>query len=199
MTNAVTQGLTVCLCCRKVHSIDVKKCDRCEGKIFTNIANNIPQCWSLGISAAILYIPANLLPIMNVEKLGVGEPSTIITGIIELLQHGMIPIAVIVFIASVVIPVMKLLILFWLLWSVRVSNTIGDGIKTKYRMVLFRSILLIGRWSMLDVFVVAIMVTLVQFGQLGEISAGGGIYPFSAVVILTMLAFIRFDTRLLWS
>lgn len=149
---------------------------------------------ALLITAAILYIPANVLPIMTVSSLGKGDPSTIMSGVIQLVQHGMIPIAAVVFIASIVVPTFKLVGIALLLFSVQRRQPLS----ARQRIVMYRFIEFIGRWSMLDIFVIAILVAVVNFGRLASVEANLGAIAFASVVILTMLAAVTFDPRLIW-
>ncbi|GAA3948180.1 paraquat-inducible protein A [Allohahella marinimesophila] len=150
---------------------------------------------ALTIAATIMFIPANALPIMTVSYFGKGAPDTILSGVILLLQHGAWPIAAIVFFASFIVPLGKILGLFYLLYRVR-----GQGSDSAHgkQLKLYRVIDFFGRWSMLDVFVVALLVALVQLGQIATIEAGSGATAFAAMVVLTMFAAGSFDPRLLW-
>lgn len=152
------------------------------------------RTWALLITAAILYIPANVLPIMTVTSLGQGDPSTIMSGVIVLVQHGMIPIAAVVFIASILVPTFKLVGIALLLFSVQRHQPLS----ARQRIWMYRFIEFIGRWSMLDIFVIAILVAVVNFGRLASIEANLGAVAFASVVILTMLAAVTFDPRLIW-
>jgi len=146
------------------------------------------------ITAAILYIPANLLPIMTINSLGQGDPSTIMSGVIQLVQHGMFPIAAVVFIASILVPTFKLVGIGLLLFSVQRHQPLS----AQQRIIMYRFIEFIGRWSMLDIFVIAILVAVVNFGRLASVEANLGAAAFASVVILTMLAAVTFDPRLIW-
>jgi paraquat-inducible protein A len=141
-----------------------------------------------------LLLPANLLPIMTVRTLGRGDPSTILEGVIELSQHGLVWIAMVVLVASVIIPVGKLAGMLILLLSVQFGWTTN----LRQKMLMFRFVEWVGRWSMLDIFVVGILVALVQLGNLTHIIGNHGATAFAAVVICTMLAAQKFDTRLIW-
>ena len=154
------------------------------------------RSWALTITATLLYIPANILPMLTISKFGTGQPDTIMSGIISLVEHGMLPIALLVFVASIMVPLLKLLGLSWLLLSVHWGRKHNLPIGRK--MTLYRLIVWIGRWSMLDIFIISLLAGLVQFGQFGEVTAGTGAWAFSAVVVITMLAAISFDPRLLW-
>lgn len=154
----------------------------------------IKQVWALVLAAVILYIPANLLPIMKITSVGGTSAHTILGGVIELFQMGSWDIALVVFVASVMVPVFKLVALTVLLALTQFGAMRGLRRRTQiYRVVEF-----IGQWSMLDVFVVILLSALGQFGALLRIEPGSGAIAFGAVVILTMLAALSFDPRLAW-
>jgi paraquat-inducible protein A len=142
----------------------------------------------------VLYIPANLYPVLTVIQLGAGAPSTILGGARELLDSGMWPLAALVFFASVAVPMLKLVGLIVLLVSVQR----GWGARLRDRTVLYRIVRWIGRWSMIDIFMESILVALVQFGGLVTIDPGIGALYFAGVVVLTMFAAESFDPRLMW-
>lgn len=157
-------------------------------------STSIQTTWAYLCTALILYIPANVLPIMHTFTLGNSEPSTILGGVILLWQMGSYPIAMIIFFASVVVPVAKLVILIWLNFSVQQQHTQHIN----KRMFWYRATELIGRWSMIDVFVVAVLVSLIQLGNIISIVPGYAALAFCGVVISTMLAAMSFDPRLIW-
>lgn len=186
-------GLKLCLDCHKTCSVDQAICQRCGARVSIRRYNSVSRSWALTMTAALLYIPANVLPMMTVSKLEPGQPQTIMSGVIELVQEEMVPIALLVFTASIVVPLLKLMGMIWLLLSVRYPN------KALHQQVaLYRLIVWIGRWSMLDIFIISLLVGLVQFGRLGTVTAGMGAYAFAGVVVTTMLAGTQFDPRLLW-
>ena len=152
------------------------------------------QCWALLATAVVLYIPASTLPIMTTRLLGQDEPSTIMGGVLVLWEHGSYPIAVIIFFASVFIPIVKMLVLAWLNYSVQTRRVSLH----KQRILLYRIIEFVGRWSMIDVFVVAVLVSLIQLGNTMSIYPGPAALAFSGVVVLTMLAAMAFDSHLIW-
>jgi paraquat-inducible protein A len=155
----------------------------------------IQYTWALVIAAAILYIPANVLPVLTTTTLGSSESDTIISGVVYLYQSGSWPLALIVLVASVMIPLGKLVALGYLLISVQRGSARNNHDRTRlYRLVEF-----IGRWSMLDVFVDAFIVALVQLEPLMSVAPGSGVVFFMAVVVLTMLAAHSFDPRLIWN
>lgn len=173
---------------------DVLYCAHCGHHLRLGQAN-LQTIWALLLAAAILYIPANLIPVMSVYLLGKGQPDTIVGGVIHLYQAGQWPLAVLIFLASLVIPLLKLMTLSYLLITIQR----GEKRLQQERMWLFRVTEFIGRWSMVDVFVVAILSGLVQFGNLAHIEANAGTFCFAAVVVLTMLAAAHLDERLIWA
>lgn len=194
---ALEAGIIVCGECHKLEYLregEEQHCARCGAHLHARRPNSIARTWALLITAAILYIPANLLPIMTVSFLGKGMPSTIMGGVIELIQADMLPIAAVVFIASILVPTFKLVGIALLLYSVQRHQPMS----AKQRILMYRFIEWIGRWSMLDIFVIAILVELVNFGNLATISANLGAAAFACVVILTMTAAVTFDPRLIW-
>lgn len=158
-------------------------------------ANSIEVTWALLIAAMILYIPANVLPIMSAYKLGLGQPDTIVSGVFYLWATGQWPLALIVFAASVVVPLMKLITLSFLLITIQWKSSW----RQQERMRLYHIIEYLGRWSMVDIFVIAILIGLVQFGNLARVEANAGSFSFAAVVVLTMLAARTLDEHLIWN
>ena len=193
---ALDAGLIICGECHRLHrrSAAHLHCQRCGAHLHARRPHSIARTWALLLAAAILYIPANLLPIMSVNFLGNGAPATIMGGVIELIHAGMLPIASVVFIASILVPSFKLCGLVLLLYSVQRHQRLSP----RQRILMYRFIEWIGRWSMLDIFVIAILVALVRFGNLASIEAGPGAAAFALVVVLTMLAATSFDPRLIW-
>ncbi len=195
--NGADHGLKLCLDCHRVCIQNQSHCTGCGSRVETRRKNSLTRCWALTLTAGVLYIPANVLPMMTVSQLNQGQPETILSGVIELVNHGMIPIAILVFTASILVPVFKLIGMTWLLLNVHwgYKNT---GIPRRRIMQLYRFILWIGRWSMLDIFIISLLAGIVQFGKLGQVTAGAGAYAFAVVVVITMFAAISFDPRLLW-
>lgn len=194
---ALDAGILVCSECHQLNRPapdQPPRCRRCGATLHARRPNSIARTWALLLAAALLYIPANLLPIMSVNMLGRASPATIMGGVIELIQAGMLPIAAVVFIASILVPSFKLIGIALLLYSVQRHQMMSP----RQRILMYRFIEWIGRWSMLDIFVIAILVTLVSFGNLASIEASSGALAFAGVVILTMLAAITFDPRLIW-
>jgi len=170
------------------------RCPRCNAPLRIRKPDSVTRTWALLLAAAALYIPANLYPVMTVIRFGRGHPSTILGGVQELIEYRMWPLALLVFGASVVVPVLKLLSLAYLLISTQRHAT---G-RLKDRTRLYRIVDVLGRWSMIDVFMLSVLVALVRMGLLASVIPGLGGVCFAAVVILTMLAAFSFDPRLMW-
>ncbi|OED45583.1 paraquat-inducible protein A [Endozoicomonas sp. (ex Bugula neritina AB1)] len=194
--NGVDIGLKLCLDCHWVCPHEAHYCPQCGVRVVARRNNSIARSWALTITAALLYIPANLLPMMTVSQFGQGKPETIMSGVVELVNHGMVPIALLVFTASVLVPLLKLVGMVWLLMTYHLGQR--QGISLQGKMRLYRLIVWIGRWSMLDIFIISLLTGLVQFGQIGYVAAESGVWAFSAVVVITMFAATSFDPRLLW-
>ena len=169
-------------------------CPRCRAAVHRRKPDSLNRTWALVITASMLYVPANIFPVMKVISLGKAQEDTILSGAIYLLVHGMWPLALIVFFASVVVPLLKLLSLSFLLISVQRGWSWRPVERTK----LYHVVEAVGRWSMTDIYVVTILVALVSLGNLATIEAGMGAVYFAGVVVLTMLAAESFDPRLIW-
>ena len=169
-------------------------CPRCGSRLHAREHDSIQRCWALTLSAMILYVPANYFPVLTLVQLGAGSPSTILGGVRELIDSGLYPLAALVFFASVAVPVLKLLGLMLLLVA---TQTRRKG-RLRDRTVLYRLVSAIGRWSMIDIFMVSILVALVQFGSAVTIDPGFGGVAFASVVIITIFAAESFDPRLMW-
>jgi paraquat-inducible protein A len=191
-------GLIPCHACgmvsRPAPSAGVGHCLRCNARLHLRIPNSASRCWALLIAGYILYLPANLLPIMYTGTLSGIRRDTIMSGIVYLWESGSWGIAVIVFIASIMVPILKLGALTFLLISVRGRSPWPQ----RERTMLYRLLKLVGRWSMLDIFVAAILTRLVQFRFLATVEVGPAALPFGAVVVITMIAVMQFDPRLIW-
>lgn len=170
------------------------RCARCDSALHRRIPRSVSRSWAFLVAAVMLYLPANLLPIMHVTTLGQVRADTIVSGAEFLLVHGMWPLALIVFVASILVPLAKMLILAYLLISVQRRSARRPLDRTR----LYRFTEFVGRWSMVDVFVVTVLVALVHLGAVARIEAGMGALFFAAVVILTMFAARTFDPRLIW-
>jgi paraquat-inducible protein A len=186
-----------CQRCGKVcrfNSDGTARCYRCGGRVWLRKPASLSRTWALLAAASICAIGAYTYPVMTVSRLGRGEPMTIISGMIELAAIGWWPIAIIVFIASISIPLFKLIALASMLLSVHRRSSRA----LRQRTGVYRFVEFIGRWSMIDIFMVSILTALVQFGFLGTVNPDIGAIAFAAVVILTMLAAYSFDPRLMW-
>jgi paraquat-inducible protein A len=169
-------------------------CPRCGGIVWRRKPNSIQRTWALVIAATLFYLPANIFPILTVELMGKGEPDTIISGVIELINAGMWEIAALIFFASITVPVLKLVGLSYLLISVQRRSQFRPRERTR----LYRLAEGIGRWSMIDMFMVSIVCALVQLGAIATINPGLGAICFATVVVITMFAASSFDPRLIW-
>jgi len=193
-------GLISCRTCHlssRIPPIEegIPACPRCGTALHSRKPNSLARTWALLISAAVLYIPANVLPITISSSIGsTTQADTIISGVIFFYLEGSRLIAVIIFVASIFIPIFKLLTLCYLLLSVQLRWLR----RPLDRARLYRLIELVGRWSMIDVFVITLMIALIKLGAVGNLAAGpGGLY-FAAVVVITIFASNSFDPRLIW-
>ncbi len=193
-------GGLVCHTCGLVHAArtlppgHAAHCARCRVRLRKRVKNSVSKTWALVIAGLILYVPANLYPVMTIELFGQPQPSTIYTGVRELMANGMWLVALLVFAASIVVPLAKLLGLSYLLITVQARSVW----RPRDRTLLYRVISVIGRWSMLDIFLLSILVALVKLGAIATIEPGMGATAFAAVVIITMFAATTFDPRLIW-
>ena len=181
-------------CGRVARLPDRAICRRCERPVYVRKPRTVQRTSALIAAAALLAIPANVLPVMTINKLGRGGPSTILGGTVELIEAGLWGLATLVFVASVVVPLFKLGALSYLLLSVRRGSQSGLMFRTR----LFRVVALIGRWSMIDIFATMMLVALARFGWLGSVRPGLGASAFCGVVALTMWASKSFDPRAMW-
>lgn len=188
LVNCHTCGLLVEALSRRKH------CPRCTAPLHHRKKNSITRTWALLISAAVLIVPANVYPVMTVIQFGQGEPDTILSGILHLIGEGMWGLGLIIFVASIVIPVMKLLILSFLLISVQRKS----AWRPRDRAMLYRLSETVGAWSMVDIFLVGILSALVSLDVLSTIRPGIGASFFAAVVVVTLFAAHSFDPRLIW-
>jgi paraquat-inducible protein A len=194
MTTALQRGLAVCQVCLATSPHRARRCRRCRAALHARIPNSVQRTVALGIAAAILYLPANLLPIMITNQFGRTMESTIIGGVLQLWELGSYPVALVILGASVLIPLGKLSALALLCWAV----TRGRAASARQRTTLYRITELVGKWSMVDVFVVAVLVALIQMGGVMVVRPGAAALAFAGVVIVTMLAAESFDPRLIW-
>jgi paraquat-inducible protein A len=194
--SAAASGFQACHVCGRLAARRAGRmaCPRCGSRLHARKPDSIARTWALLIAAYILLIPANLLPVMETGSLFGAQRDTIMSGVIYLWISGSWPLAVLVFFASIVVPLSKLIILSLLAGSVQAGAVWLPYERTRlYRLVEF-----VGRWSMLDIFVVTVLAALVRLQTLANIRAGPGALAFGAVVVLTMLASMAFDPRLIW-
>ncbi len=197
ITTAASRGLALCKACHLLQRCPPDgevRCARCGNTVHLRTPHSLQKTWFFIVLAGLLLIPANLLPMMTLLQFGRGEPDTIMSGIIRLAEEGFPAIAFIVFTASILVPFCKLGALGWLLLTVQRRSPMAP----RRRAQLFRVLEFLGRWSMLDIFVVALMVALVHLGQVVAILPGAGAMMFGASVVVTMLASLSFDPRLIW-
>ncbi len=169
-------------------------CARCHSRLHLRKTASLGRTWALLITAAVLLIPANIYPVMTVIRFGQGEPNTIVSGILHLIESGLWGLALIVFFASVVVPLLKLAVLSFLLWSIQKQS----DWRPRDRTLLFRVTESVGAWSMVDIFLVGLLSALVSLDALSTIRPGIGASFFAAVVVSTMFAAQCFDPRLIW-
>jgi paraquat-inducible protein A len=187
-------GYDVCHTCLALSPTGTGHCIRCGSHLHDRIPDSMQRTVALLIASVVLYLPANLLPIMTTDQFGRSVDSTIIGGVVLLWNMGSYPVALVILIASVLVPIGKILIVATLCWTVGRHQTISS----RQRTTLYRITEFIGKWSMVDVFVVAILVALIQITGIIVIRPGGAALAFAGVVILTMLAAESFDPRLIW-
>lgn len=192
--SGLSQGLRSCHCCMAILPVDQKQCGRCDTSGHARRKNSLQWTMALLITSIFLYIPANLLPIMITQVLGTPMPSTIMAGVVLLWSEGSYPVAMVILIASIMVPTMKMIAIGWLCWDANSNKEIDrERLHVIYEVVEF-----VGRWSMIDVFVIAVLSALVRMGQLMSIYPDIGALLFASVVILTMFAAMTFDPRLIW-
>jgi paraquat-inducible protein A len=192
---AGTGPLISCGTCRRVsREAEGSACSRCGTTLHMRRPNSLSRTWACIVAAALLYLPANIYPVMTIVQLGHGQSSTILGGARELLEAGMWPLALLVFVASVAVPLLKLLSLVVML----IATHRGSAWRLRDRTWLYRIVEFIGRWSMIDVFMLSTLVGLVRAGQLASITPDMGAICFASVVVLTMIGAASFDPRVMW-
>ncbi|MEO7101523.1 MAG: paraquat-inducible protein A [Luteolibacter sp.] len=194
LPRAIHQGLAGCHTCGKVSPVTVGNCPRCGSHLHVRKQNSVNRTLALMFAAAALYVPANILPVMTVTELGDVDATTITAGMIRFWRSGAYPIALVIFTASIMIPLLKIVALSWLCLAAK--GKLHPSPAMLGRVYWFTELL--GRWSMIDIFVVGILVALVQLGNYMTITPGPGALAFAGVVVLTMFAAMSFDPRLLW-
>jgi paraquat-inducible protein A len=191
-------GLLPCpqcgLLCRIAQDTGDLTCPRCGSALHARKPDSLSRTWAFLIASVILYVPANTLTVMRTDSLFGRENHTILGGVVDLWNGGSWDLAIIVFVASIVVPILKMLALALLAISVQRRSSW----RRHERARLYRMLEAVGHWSMLDVFVVALLVGLVRFHSIAEVLPGPGIAAFGAVVVLTMLSSMSLDPRLIW-
>ena len=199
-TSAKSLGLVSCHDCHLLSRWQepsrgqASHCPRCGAALHQRKPNSLARTWALVLAAMIFYIPANVLPMTVTSALGATQADTIMSGVIYFIHSGSWEIALVIFTASIFVPFMKFMILIYLLLSIQFKSIKKPTDRTR----LYQLTEAIGRWSMLDVYVVTILIALVKLGVLANIDAGPAVIYFAAVVVVTMLAAESFDPRLIW-
>jgi len=197
---AKDSNLALCPKCHKLNALsgvdnnNEIQCIRCQGLFYQRKPHSLQYTLAWNFAALIAFIPANLYPIMIIYSLGIGDPSTILSGIGQFVDHGLYPIAAIIFTASIIVPLLKIIGLFVLVYRVHTGIRLRPDKHSKFYHILE----FLGPWSMLDVFVVALLVAVVELGFVTSVAAGPAINYFTLTVIFTMIAANSFDPRLLW-
>ncbi len=194
LPRAAARGLAGCHTCGKVSPVSLGRCPRCGSRLHLRKPDSIRRTMAFMLAAAALYIPANFLPMMTMVELGVVTSNTIVGGIIYFWKGGAYPIALVILTASILIPLLKIIAISWL--CLAASGKLHPSPAMLGKMYWFTE--LMGRWSMVDIFVVGILVALVQLGNYMTVTPGPGALAFGGVVVLTMFAAMSFDPRLLW-
>jgi len=173
---------------------DGYKCPRCSNTLHARKPDAMRRTAALVIAGFLLYVPANVIPVLTTVRLGRADENTILIGVLELVQNDLWPLAIIVFSASIILPLLKLFGLTWMLFATYFRSRRMLVGRTRF----YRMIDVVGRWSNIDVFAVSVLIAALRFGSLTEVHAGSGLVAFAAVVIITMVATTAFDTRLMW-
>lgn len=199
MKSAAACGLIACHGCGNLSPLTVavaigNRCTLCHSRLHQRKPFSVQRSWAWLVAGMLVYLPANIYPVMYTSVFGAADPNTIISGVLLLIEMKSYPVALLVFVASVVVPLLKFLAIGWLLISIqrRLAKNRRD------RTRLYRITEFVGRWSMVDVFVVAILAALVQLGGFAVIDPGVGVVAFGATVIFTMLSALSLDSRLIW-
>jgi len=192
--SGLKQGLRSCPCCTAILPAAQLECPRCGVTAQPRRKHSLQWTLALLITSVMLYIPSNIMPIMVTETLGSQYPSNIMAGVILLWSDGSWPVALVIFIASIMVPSLKMLAIAWLCW-----HASGRGRRDEEKMhLVYEVVEFVGRWSMIDVFVIAVLSALVRMGRLMSVYPAPGALLFAMVVILTMFAAMTFDPRLIW-
>ncbi len=194
LRKAAACGMAVCHTCGRVAPVALGRCPRCDTRLHLRKPASVQRSLALMIAAAALYIPSHLLPVMTVVELGDVSHNTIISGMLTFWSDGAYPMAIVIFTASILIPFLKIVTLSWL--CAAATGRVRPSPAMLGKMYWFTELL--GRWSMVDIFVLGIVVSLMQLGNYMTITPGPGALAFAAVVVLTMFAAMSFEPRMLW-
>lgn len=187
-------GLVGCTRCSKVWPIERRRCGRCGAALSSRDQTSLSRVWAWWVMGVAAYVPANLYPMLRTKTLFETQESTIVGGAIDLIHHGSVGIAIVILVASVLIPVAKFMCIAFLALSSRESTNVSS----LARQQLYEIVEYVGRWSMIDVFVVAILASLVQLDFAASVNPGPASLAFALSVIFTMLSAQAFDSRLIW-
>jgi paraquat-inducible protein A len=187
-------GVVACTRCTQVWPSGTQTCTRCGSTIVARDDKSLQRVWALWLVGLMCYVPANIYPMLQTRMLMQVQEDTIVGGAIELVHHGAVGVAIIILIASVVIPLGKFMAIAFL----AISVTRPSSVSNHHRLILYEVVEYIGRWSMIDIFVVAIMSSLVQFNTLAAVNPGRASLFFALSVIFTMLSAQAFDSRMIW-
>ncbi|MEM7221077.1 MAG: paraquat-inducible protein A [Pseudomonadota bacterium] len=191
---AAAAGLQSCARCGRLAPATQARCALCGKRLSLRVEHSLQQTLALLVTSVVLFVPAYSLPIMRTVQFGSSNDSTILGGVLLLMHHGSYPTALVIFVASVMVPIAKIIALTWLVWGVARGSAWGP----RRRQRLYGVVEFVGRWSMVDVFVVALLVALVQITGVLTIQPGSAALSFCGMVVATMLAADAFDTRLIW-
>ena len=192
--SSAVQAQQSCQYCCTVQPVTVQRCGFCGHALHAHKLHSLQRSWIFLVTALIFYLPANLLPIMTTSQMGKETYSTIVGGVVLLWEHGSYLIAVIILVASLVVPLAK----FVALITLCLSKELKIYRKPRSKIVIYRAIEFVGRWSMVDVFVVAFLASLIQMGNLMSIHPGPAALAFASMVVFSMLAANSIDPRLFW-
>ena len=193
-STAASLGLRRCECCALVLAAGPERCPRCAHPLHARKPQSVQRTVAYLVTAVLLYVPANLLPVMSTHSVFGSSAHTLAGGIHDLWVEGSKELAIIVFVASIAVPILKIAALSLLAWTAARGSTW----RQRDRATLYRLVETVGHWSMLDVFVVVLLVGMVRFGALAGVEPEAGLLAFGAVVVATMLAASAFDPRLIW-
>jgi paraquat-inducible protein A len=194
MMTARSAGLIACRTCGRVHRAQTQYCQRCGQALFSREPASLQRVWAWLCAGFMAYIPANLYPMLETTTLGRTQTNTLLGGVIELVLHHSFGVAAIVFFASIIIPIGKFVCISYL--ALQIQHPDKRSLHLKHRML--EVVDFIGRWSMIDVFVVALLSSLVQLGSVVSVKPGIAAVSFALSVVFTMLSAMSFDSRLIW-